>query len=118
MKEYNDCFVQTSPVNGRAFSRLLVLLLSLVMALALVGCGGDKTPDNSDDANGNPPVVEPDDTENRVEPAPVVEPKDMEATFAKYKDVYAWLEVPDFSKILGTDHELSYPVAQHPTDRN
>ena len=56
MKEYNDCFVQTSPVNGRAFSRLLVLLLSLVMALALVGCGGDKTPDNSDDANGNPPV--------------------------------------------------------------
>ena len=37
MKEYNDCFVQTSPVNGRAFSRLLVLLLSLVMALALVG---------------------------------------------------------------------------------
>ena len=75
MKEYNDCFVQTSPVNGRAFSRLLVLLLSLVMALALVGCGGDKTPDNSDDANGNPPVVEPDDTENRVEPAPVVEEK-------------------------------------------
>ena len=118
MKEYNDCFVQTSPVNGRAFSRLLVLLLSLVMALALVGCGGDRTPDNSDDANGNPPVVEPDDTENRVEPAPVVEPKDMEATFTKYKDVYAWLEVPDFSKILGTDHELSYPVAQHPTDRN
>ena len=42
----------------------------------------------------------------------------MEETFAKYKDVYAWLEVPDFSKILGTDHELSYPVAQHPTDRN
>lgn len=118
MKEYNDCFVQTSPVNGRAFSRLLVLLLSLVMALALVGCGGGDTPDNSDDANDNPPVVEPDDTENRVEPAPVVEPKDMEATFAKYKDVYAWLEVPDFSKILGTDHELSYPVAQHPTDRN
>ena len=36
MKEYNDCFVQTSPVNGRAFSRLLVLLLSLVMALALI----------------------------------------------------------------------------------
>ena len=118
MKEKIDRFVQTSPVNGRAFSRLLVLLLSLVMALALVGCGGDKTPDNSDDANGNPPVVEPDDTENRVEPAPVVEPKDMEATFAKYKDVYAWLEVPDFAKILGTDHELSYPVAQHPSDRS
>ena len=87
------------------------------MVLALVGCGGDTTPDDNNDAN-KPSIVDPDDTENRVEPDPVVEPAGMEETFAKYKDVYAWLEVPDFAKILGTDHELSYPVAQHPTDRS
>ncbi len=117
MKEKFDRFVQALPVSGRTFARLLVLVLSLVMVLALVGCGGDTTPDDTNDAN-KPSIVDPDDTENRVEPDPVVEPKDMEATFAKYKEVYAWLEVPDFAKILGTDHELSYPVVQHPTDRN
>ena len=117
MKVKFDRFVQALPMSGRTFTRLLVLVLSLVMVLALVGCGGDTTPDDNNDAN-KPSIVEPDDTENRVEPAPVVEPAGMEETFAKYKDVYAWLEVPDFAKILGTDHELSYPVAQHPTDRN
>ena len=117
MKVKFDRFVQALPMSGRTFTRLLVLVLSLVLVLALAGCGGDTTDDPNDNSD-DPAIVEPDDTENRVEPAPVVEPAGMEETFAKYKDVYAWLEVPDFAKILGTDHELSYPVAQHPTDRN
>ena len=118
MKEKIDRFVQAFHMNGRTVTRLLVLVLSLVLVLALAGCGGGDTPDPPDN-NDNPSVVDPtDDTENRVEPAPVVEPAGMEETFAKYKDVYAWLEVPDFAKILGTDHELSYPVAQHPSDRS
>lgn len=117
MKEKLDHFFQAFRMNGRTVVRTMILVLSMVLVLALVGCGNDTNTDNPDDSN-NPSVVDPSvDIENRVEPEPVVEPKDMEATFAKYKDVYAWLEVPDFSKILKTDHELSYPVAQHPSDR-
>lgn len=94
--------------------RLLMLVLALVMALALAGCGGDNTDDpNTDD----PAIEEPDDTANRVEPEPVVAPEDMEATFKKYPDVYAWIDVPEFASTLGSSTELSYPVAQHPTDR-
>ena len=113
MKVKYNRFMQALPMSGRTFARLLVLALSLVLVLALAGCGG-----NNDDPNNtpdDPPVVEP-SIEDRVEPDPVVEPEGMEATFAKYKDVYAWLEVPDFAKILGTDHELSYPVVLDPTD--
>lgn len=95
--------------------RLLALLMALMMVLTLVAC--DNNDANEDPDVDDPSIEEPDDTANRVEPEPVVEPDGMEETFAKYEDVYAWLEVPDFSKILGTDHELSYPVAQHPSDR-
>ena len=95
--------------------RLLMLALALVMALALAGCGGDNTDDpNTDD----PAIEEPDDTANRVEPDPIVAPDDMEATFKKYPDVYAWIDVPEFASTLGSSTELSYPVAQHPTDRS
>lgn len=95
--------------------RLLMLVLALVMALALAGCGGD-TPDDSN--IDDPAIEEPDDTANRVEPEPVVAPEDMEATFKKYPDVYAWIDVPEFASTLGSSTELSYPVAQHPTDRS
>ena len=94
---------------------MLVLVMALVMVLALAGCGKDDTTD----PNGqNDPAVDQDDTANRVQPDPIVEPEGMEATFAKYKDVYAWIEVPEFASTLGSSTELSYPVAQHPTDRD
>ena len=114
MKVKYNRFMQALPMSGRTFARLLVLTLSLVLVLALAGCGG-----NNDDPNNtpdDPPVVEP-SIEDRVEPDPVVEPEGMEDTFAKYKDVYAWLDIPEFKTALGTSTDLSYPVAQHPTDR-
>ena len=112
MKENDNRLFRAFSVKGRAAVRLLVLLMALMMALTLVACGGDDV--QSDPVVDDPAIEEPDDTANRVEPEPVVEPDGMAETFTKYKDVYAWLEMPDFSKLLGTDHELSYPVAQSP----
>ena len=95
------------------FTRALVLLLALVMVLSMAACGETTTPDADPD---NPDVTEPDNS-NRVEPEPIVEPENMKATFAKYPDVYAWLQIPGTSAALNTPADVSYPVAQHPTDR-
>lgn len=115
MKKTINRFMQSFTRKGQGFSRWLVLIMALVMVLTLAACGG-KDPVDSDTPD-DPDVVDSDDIENRVEPDPIVEPEGMEATFAKYKDVYAWIDIPEFKTALGTSTDLSYPVAQHPTDR-
>ena len=116
MKKTINRFMQSFTRKGQGFSRWLVLIMALVMVLTLAACG-DKDPVDPDTTD-DPPLVDPDDTENRVEPDPIVEPEGMEATFAKYKDVYAWIDIPEFKTALGTSTDLSYPVAQHPSDRS
>lgn len=116
MKKTINRFMQSFTRKGQGFSRWLVLIMALVMVLTLAACG-DKDPVDPDTLD-DPPLVDPDDTENRVEPDPIVEPEGMEATFAKYKDVYAWIDIPEFKTALGTSTDLSYPVAQHPSDRS
>ena len=115
MKKTINRFMQSFTRKGQGFSRWLVLIMALVMVLTLAACG-DKDPVDPDTTD-DPPLVDPNDTANRVEPDPIVEPEGMEATFAKYKDVYAWIDIPEFKTALGTSTDLSYPVAQHPTDR-
>ena len=115
MKKTINRFMKSLPRKGQGFSRWLVLMMALVMVLTLAACG-DKDPVDPNTTD-DPPLVDPNDTENRVEPDPIVEPEGMEATFAKYKDVYAWIDIPEFKTALGTSTDLSYPVAQHPTDR-
>ena len=115
MKKTINRFMQSFTRKGQGFSRWLVLIMALVMVLTLAACG-DKDPVDPNTPDG-PALVDPDDTENRVEPDPIVEPQSMAATFAKYKDVYAWIDIPEFKTALGTSTDLSYPVAQHPTDR-
>ena len=116
MKKTINRFMKSLPRKGQGFSRWLVLMMALVMVLTLAACG-DKDPVDPDTTD-DPPLVDPNDTENRVEPDPIVEPEGMEATFAKYKDVYAWIDIPEFKTALGTSTDLSYPVAQHPSDRS
>ena len=115
MKNTINRFMKSLPRKGQGFSRWLVLMMALVMVLTLAACG-DKDPVDPNTTD-DPPRVDPNDTENRGEPDPIVEPEGMEATFAKYKDVYAWIDIPEFKTALGTSTDLSYPVAQHPTDR-
>lgn len=116
MKKTINRFMQSFTRKGQGFSRWLVLIMALVMVLTLAACGGkDPVDPNTPD---DPDVVDSDDIENRVEPDPIVEPEGMEATFAKYKDVYAWIDIPEFKTALGTSTDLSYPVAQHPSDRS
>lgn len=116
MKKTINRFMQSFTLKGQGFSRWLVLMMALVMVLTLAACG-DKDPVDPNTTD-DPPLVDPNDTENRVEPDPIVEPEGMEATFAKYKDVYAWIDIPEFKTALGTSTDLSYPVAQHPSDRS
>ena len=116
MKKTINRFMKSLPRKGQGFSRWLVLMMALVMVLTLAACG-DKDPVDQDTTD-DPPLVDPNDTANRVEPDPIVAPEGMEATFAKYKDVYAWIDIPEFKTALGTSTDLSYPVAQHPSDRS
>ena len=116
MKNTINRFMKSLPRKGQGFSRWLVLMMALVMVLTLAACG-DKDPVDPN-MTDDPPLVDPNDTANRVEPDPIVEPEGMEATFAKYKDVYAWIDIPEFKTALGTSTDLSYPVAQHPSDRS
>lgn len=116
MKKTINRFMQSFTRKGQGFSRWLVLILALVMVLTLAACG-DKDPVDPNTPDDSA-LVDPNDTENRVEPDPIVEPEGMEATFAKYKDVYAWIDIPEFKTALGTSTDLSYPVAQHPSDRS
>ena len=116
MKNTINRFMKSLPRKGQGFSRWLVLMMALVMVLTLAACG-DKDPVDPDTTD-DPPLVDPNDTANRVEPDHIVEPEGMEATFAKYKDVYAWIDIPEFKTALGTSTDLSYPVAQHPSDRS
>ena len=115
MKNTINRFMKSLPRKGQGFSRWLVLMMALVMVLTLAACG-DKDPVDPNTTD-DPALVDPNDTANRVEPDPIVAPEGMEATFAKYKDVYAWIDIPEFKTALGTSTDLSYPVAQHPTDR-
>lgn len=69
----------------------------------------------------NMPIEPEEIIDDMVEPEelfePIIEPEGMEETMAKYPNVYAWIEMPGTSAILGTKADVSYPVAQHPTQR-
>ena len=66
----------------------IVLILFIVLLCLLPGKGA-AAPEEED----VPPVEETTDTDV-VEVEPVVEPEGMKELMAKYKDIYAWLEMP------------------------
>ena len=121
MKEKLQRFITAFKMNGQVKKKTLmvlgivlaVIVVVIVLALALKG-GGDEPVD--DPVDETPDIVEP-DYSDRVEPAPidpVVDVATMEETFAKYPDVYAWLEIPGTKEGLQIDSDTSYPVALAP----
>lgn len=120
MKEKLQRFMQAFRMNGVVKKRTLaiggialVVILAIILLICLTSCKSndpvqpDAKPENTD-------VQKKEDEEKE----PIVVPEDMEATMDKYPDVYAWLEIPGTSAVLGTSADVSYPVAQHPTDRS
>ena len=106
MKEKIRRFIQAFRMNGVVKRKTLLfggIALAVIIVIVLLLC---LLP------HRNAPVEEP--PEEVTEP---VEPEEMREIMEKYPDVYAWLEIPGTAAVLGTEADVSYPVAQHPTQR-
>ena len=118
MKEKLQRFITAFKMNGEVKKKTLIGLIAVVAVIAIIilliclkPAAGPVVDDPIDEG-----PVEP-DYSDRVEPDPIVEPDTMAETFAKYPDVYAWLEIPGTAEALGIAADTSYPVVQHPTER-
>lgn len=119
MKEKLQRFIKAFQMHGPVRRHTLTacgivsLLLVVVLVAALGGCG--KKPQETETPVDETPIEIP---QVEVEPVEVVLPEGAEEIMNKYADVYAWLEIPGTSAVLGTPADVSYPIAQHPTDRD
>lgn len=120
MKEKLQRFIKAFQMHGPIRRHTLTvcgivsLLLVVVLAAALGGCGKKATQEVEPPVDETPIEI----PEVEVEPVEVVLPEGAEEIMNKYADVYAWLEIPGTSAVLGTPADVSYPIAQHPTDRD
>lgn len=119
MKERIQRFIQAFRMNGEVKKKTLIIgaiALAVIAAIILLACLSPKQPDKADTPDDS--VITDKDEEQADADEPIVEPEDMRTTMEKYPDVYAWIEIPGTAAILGTNADVSYPVAQHPTNRN
>ena len=118
MREKIRRFIQAYRMNGVVKKKTLVIAsvaLTLIILAILLLC---LRPRESDTPNEPEEIIQNDAVEPEELFEPIVEPEDMEKTMKKYPDVYAWIEMPGTSDILRTKADVSYPVAQHPTQRS
>lgn len=119
MKEKIQRFIQAFRMNGAVKKKTLVIggiALAVILVIILLIC---LLPHHADDPAESAKEPERTDSQKQEEVfEPIVVPEDMDETMKKYPDVYAWLEIPGTSAVLGTSADVSYPVAQHPTDRS
>ena len=117
MKAKIHRFIRAFRMNGEVKRKTLIIgsaALALIILIILLICllpHHDNTPIEPEEIIDD--VVEPEELFE-----PIIEPEGMEEIMAKYPDVYAWIEMPGTSAILGTKADVSYPVAQHPTQRS
>ncbi len=120
MKEKIDRFIKAFQMNGEVKKKTLlyggIALVVLLVALLLILSGCENKPVDTPDDQGNNPGQE-DIVNPGTEEPPTEEPNEMAEIMKKYPHVYAWLEIPGTAEVLGIESDVSYPVAQHPTDR-
>ena len=117
MKSKISRFIQAFRMNGEVKRRTLLIggvALTLIVVIVLAIC--ILIPNSPAPVEPEEEVVD-DAVVPEIEFEPIVEPEDMEEIMKKYPDVYAWLEIPGTSAVLGTNADVSYPVAQHPSER-
>ena len=116
MQRFIKAFQMHGPVRRHTLTAcgIVSLLLVVLLAAALGGCGKKTEPEVETPVNDDPIYIVPEE----VEPVEVILPDGAQEIMDKYTDVYAWLEIPGTSAVLGTPADVSYPIAQHPTDRD
>ena len=117
MKEKFQRFIQAFRMNGEVKKKTLVIggvVLALILVIILLICLLPKKEETSAEPEKKP---EQGEVQREEIAEPIVEPEGMAEIMKKYPDVYAWLEIPGTAAVLGTNADVSYPVAQHPTNR-
>ncbi len=118
MKEKMQRFIKAFQMHGPVHRRTLTacgivsILVVVLLVAALGGCGKKTESEAETPVNDDPVFTLPDE----VEPMEVTLPEGAQEIMDKYPDVYAWLEIPGTAAVLGTPADVSYPIAQHPTD--
>ena len=118
MKSKISRFIQAFRMNGEVKRKTLLIggialaaIVVIILAVYLLASNLKK-----------PIEPEKENADGQIEQdmgfEPIVEPEGMEEIMEKYPDVYTWLEIPGTAEVLGTKADVSYPVAQHPTDRD
>lgn len=119
MKEKMQRFIKAFQMHGPVRRHTLTacgiasILMVVLLVAALGGCG--KKSQETETPVDETPIEIP---EVEVEPVEVTLPEGAQEIMDKYTDVYAWLEIPGTAAVLGTPADVSYPIAQHPTDRD
>ena len=116
MQRFIKAFQMHGPVRRHTLTAcgIVSILVVVLLAAALGGCGKKTEPEVETPVNDDPIYIVPEE----VEPVEVILPDGAQEIMDKYTDVYAWLEIPGTSAVLGTPADVSYPIAQHPTDRD
>lgn len=113
VQRFKQAYQMNGPVRRRTLTIVGIVVAAILLIILLVALLGKKKPEPVEEPD-EPLVIEP----VEVEPVEVELPDGVQEAFDKYPDVHGWLLIPGTSKVLGTERDVDYAVAQHPTERD